>query len=371
MWYTLTGNFGDLLPINYWTKPSLIRKYHSESLNLKQVASLSKNRDNIVNNNKYNRRELDLNLDSYENLLNNDDEENMSGYDELNSDFDDEEDESYEEEEEFEEAEEAEEAEVENDKEQEKRDHDELIEENNIAEFNKTRKKELVLKNYKNYSGKSNKYRSGSYDMDDYLEFDENEDLDELREQLDMHSMILSKSVYEVNGYDEPIITAEQVLDEIDSIINMEDYCDEMTPDSGYYPSQPLHSSSMCSSSIDLPIDSNNVSYIKYINTFAVQNSIANASNGTQLNVNLAGLNSNITNILNCDELSSLNFCAEADTNIAGLVQLNHDVLIVPDKDNLRNLNVFELNALIEQIENTITSLSDTLVTVIRFVDIL
>ena len=116
MWYTLTGNFGDLLPINYWTKPSLIRKYHSESLDLKNVKPLSlnikkkttlaqnttnriesqqeqsiiQNKNVIPTSSKCNRKELlDLNFDSYESLLDSDEEEeeNMSDFD---SDYEDE-----------------------------------------------------------------------------------------------------------------------------------------------------------------------------------------------------------------------------------------------------------------------------------------
>lgn len=45
-------------------------------------------------------------------------------------------------------------------------------------------------------------------------------------------------------------------------------------------------------------------------------------------------------------------------------VQLNHQVLIVPEEKSLKSLNVFELNELIEQIENTIATNSEILVTV-------
>ena len=64
----------------------------------------------------------------------------------------------------------------------------------------------------------------GEYDNDD--ESDDNDDEEEyeeyLKEQLDMHSMILSKCEYNDEELDEPIITAEQVLDEIDSMMTMQ-----------------------------------------------------------------------------------------------------------------------------------------------------
>ena len=55
---------------------------------------------------------------------------------------------------------------------------------------------------------------------EDYLAFDEEED--ELREQLDMHSMILSKNEYNQSAFEEPLLTAEQVLNEIDTMMMMQ-----------------------------------------------------------------------------------------------------------------------------------------------------
>jgi hypothetical protein len=139
-----------------------------------------------------------------------------------------------------------------------------------------------------------------------------------------------------------------------------------MTPDSGYYPSATHNASSMCSS-IDLPIDSNNLSYIKYINTFATHGS-ATASSPSATSEAAAlqmSLSSNISSILSNDEILALTTSTNAAAvTPSSLVQLSHECLIVPDECTLKKLNVFELNELIEQIENTITNLSDTLVAV-------
>jgi len=57
---------------------------------------------------------------------------------------------------------------------------------------------------------------------DNYDEENDDDDDEELKEQLDMHSMILSKCDFNDDDLDEPIITAEQVLDEIDSMMTMQ-----------------------------------------------------------------------------------------------------------------------------------------------------
>ena len=168
----------------------------------------------------------------------------------------------------------------------------------------------------------------------DAYNFDEDEE--ELKEQLDMHSMILSKSEFNDDDLDEPLFTAEQVLDEIDSMMTMqeeeeEEICDEMTPDSGCYSTTCLSASLSTNFNSDLPIDLNG-SYIKYINTFALQNTI----------------NSNLNNSTNTDESAEHQELA----------------IISTDKTQLNALNVFQLNELIEQIENTTKELSETLVQV-------
>lgn len=59
------------------------------------------------------------------------------------------------------------------------------------------------------------------FNEDDYEEqgFHEDEDDEELREQLDMHSTILTRDQFIENQLDDPIITAEEVLNEIDSMM--------------------------------------------------------------------------------------------------------------------------------------------------------
>ena len=59
IWYTLTGNFGNLLPIDYWSK-SLIRKYHNNSLNIKNNKKTSSNRNHLNGKNKPNLNEMRL-----------------------------------------------------------------------------------------------------------------------------------------------------------------------------------------------------------------------------------------------------------------------------------------------------------------------
>ena len=99
-----------------------------------------------------------------------------------------------------------------------------------------------------------------------------------------------------------------------------------MTPDSGCFSTSCLSASLSCSNfNNDLPIDLNG-SYIKYINTFALQNQISYSS------------------MDDCDSFS---------------------IPFTPtEKAELNNLNVFQLNELIEQIENTNKELSETLVQV-------
>ncbi|CAF1030731.1 unnamed protein product [Brachionus calyciflorus] len=226
MWYTLTGNFGNLLPIDFNSKKSLIRRYHNDSLNIKNHKSSSKAKNECFDND----------LDYYSDV------------------------------------------------------------EDILSEANDS--------------------------IEDYLEFDADEE--ELKEQLDMHSMILIKSLYNDTELDEPLITAEQVLNEIDSMMNLQDELyDEMTPDSGVY-SNGLNTS-INSANGDLPID---LSYIKYINTFAQHESNSRNKDDT-------------------DETT---------------IQLDHNVLIIPSKKDLSKMNTFELNEIIEQIEGHTKDLSEILV---------
>jgi hypothetical protein len=206
-----------LLPINYWSKPSLIRKYHSESLDLKLAkpihrkkdANIYKNNININKNNNLNkfnnqnckktsttknRRALDLNLDSFENFLNDRDNKCFDDNDDFEDIYDvDENDDDL-----------------------------QLIKNEFNTKMTKINLKELKLKkNGECEDDYNNDFLEFDEDYNDEEERQDDEDIDELREQLDMHSIILSKSLYEGSEFDEPIITAEQVLDEIDTIINM------------------------------------------------------------------------------------------------------------------------------------------------------
>ena len=101
-----------------------------------------------------------------------------------------------------------------------------------------------------------------------------------------------------------------------------------MTPDSGCYSTTCLSTSQSSNFNNDLPLDIN-CSYIKYINTFALQNS-----------------NHKITD---------LDSYYQQDSNVP---------FISTDKEQLNKLNVFQLNELIEQIENNTKELSEVLVQV-------
>ena len=60
-------------------------------------------------------------------------------------------------------------------------------------------------------------------EIDEFNEGLDNDD-DELRDQLDMHSMILAKSVY--HDENDSLITAEQVLSEIETLMTLQvDFC--------------------------------------------------------------------------------------------------------------------------------------------------
>lgn len=143
-------------------------------------------------------------------------------------------------------------------------------------------------------------------------------DDDELREQLDMHSMILADSVY--SDESESLFTAEQVLSEIETIMTLQDEendLDEMTPDSGCF-----SVTSDCNKIHSSPINLDD-SYLNYINTFALKNDDFNKM------IEL----SNVSNV---------------------------NKTIIPK--SLNKLNAYQLNDLIEQIELNNKELSDILV---------
>ena len=128
---------------------------------------------------------------------------------------------------------------------------------------------------------------------------------------------------------------------------------DELTPDSGCFSiksglnttnNNSFYStinSPSTNKEEDFPIDLDG-SYIKYINTFAIQND---------------SLIINETNILNENSLVSVNSNLNSSCN-----NNNNSKIVIPCKNILANLNTYELNDLIEQIESTTKELSDILV---------
>lgn len=257
MWYTLTGNFGNLLPIEYGSN-SLYKKYHKDSLDIKDK---KKKRFNT----------------------------------EYPEDYDN--------------------------------DYDEFCNESNFSY---------------NPSERNSEERESDFEFDNDSDcekvsnYDDDEDEHELREQLDMHSMILSKSFYNENGdLDEPCIIADEVLNEIESMMTMQDELyDEMTPDSGCFSVHGLNQGSESSHfNPELPIDVNG-SYLTYIKTFAIHDT---------------------------NDQSSF----ENDANIVtdqGLKKQEQAPLSITNKTDLVQFNIYELNDLIEQIEQSTKVLSDTLV---------
>ena len=152
MWYTLTGNFGNLLPIpsDYGSK-SLYKKYHKDSLDIKDKNFKSQNQKSVDND-----------------------------------EFDE--------------------------------DYDELYGESNYSFSNQSK-----------YNDDAELFEQDTdFDFEDDSDEDSSnsgeEDDDELRDQLDMHSMILAKSIYNENGEiaDEPYITAEEVLSEIETMMTLQ-----------------------------------------------------------------------------------------------------------------------------------------------------
>ncbi len=159
----------------------------------------------------------------------------------------------------------------------------------------------------------------------------EDEDDEFLRDQLDMHSMILTKSAYGESGSEELYITADEVLNEIETMMSLqEDYYDEMTPDSGCFSvcNNTSFNRSDSHLSTELPIDVNG-SYLTYIKTFAAHKDYNNSSN--------------------------------SDSNIYVALDEKEDKLDSKTTD-LKKFNIYELNDLIEQIETNTKVLSDDLI---------
>lgn len=278
MWYTLTGNFGNLLPIpsDYGSK-SLYKKYHKDSLDIKDKNFKSQNQKSVDND-----------------------------------EFDE--------------------------------DYDELYGESNYSFSNQSK-----------YNDDAELFEQDTdFDFEDDSDEDSSnsgeEDDDELRDQLDMHSMILAKSIYNENGEiaDEPYITAEEVLSEIETMMTLqEEYYDEMTPDSGCFSvcnnNESLTGSENLYPNSEIPIDING-SYLKYIKTFAIHDSNNQNDNETSEKGELGD--------------------SEQINSHEGHIQtsLAKQTSCVSTKTDLTKFNVYELNDLIDQIEANTKVLSDTLV---------
>lgn len=300
MWYTLTGNFGNLLPIDYWSK-SLVRKYHNKSLDLKLTnkhsahkkqtslklfkntnsngknfpynkkptgfdefsfkkqpanhASIKSDRNNNINNNYTNdgRQRVGSNATKKTQVLNmNTSAKNLTSSVNSNSrkhiaDFNykyssdlnlnlnlslngcsgknasescNELDDNY-----FYDDESQSMFHLSND-----RLHD-FVRKSSTFDFDDDDGQEdeddededdlLYDTDFDDLDDDTERDSNDASRLNDSLDFDEIDD-EELKEQLDMHSMILSKSCYNDAEFDDPIITAEQVLSEIDNIMNMQ-----------------------------------------------------------------------------------------------------------------------------------------------------
>lgn len=239
MWYTLTGNFGNLLPIDYWSK-TLMRKYHTRSLNLKLDNSRNKKRDvkksrtgQMANTSSYNesRRNSCSNKHRLETsfVLKSMKQTCKDGQQNEEDDDDDDDTYFYDEEENFRSIAHATKSNDHiSDSISEDDDDDEGDDDNEDDEFSskENSEDEENIHQEKDQDDRADDVKGKEREMDedevDPLEFDEIDD-DELKEQLDMHSMIVSRNIYGTGDeFDEPIITAEQVLNEIDSIISLE-----------------------------------------------------------------------------------------------------------------------------------------------------
>lgn len=202
MWYTLTGNFGNLLPIGYWSKTTLIRKYHRRSLDLK----LSDDKPNKNKRKSSHEKSTRLKCSQSNRVLCN---KPISQLKCQSADTDqDEEGENYfYDEEAVVEKSDGDQVEVDDDDDDDEDEDDVSCSGESEDDEDEERDVEEVAST-----------RNECCDAVDPIEFDQLDDDDELKEQLDMHAMVLSRSALG----DEPIITAEQVLDEIDSMIKLE-----------------------------------------------------------------------------------------------------------------------------------------------------
>lgn len=173
----MTGNFGNLLPIDYWSSgDSLLRKYHNHSLNIKNPKKRTR---------KYKTRsDRRIHFDNCDDL----------------------------------------DLEEEKQKQQQQQLSDS---EENTSEYSfKTNSDEWSFEQSckstecDSFRADDDNYFDDDVDIDEQQENEIEDDEDELRDQLDMHSMIIAKSVY--NDENECMLTAEQVLSEIESIMTLQ-----------------------------------------------------------------------------------------------------------------------------------------------------
>jgi hypothetical protein len=151
---------------DYWSSSrSLVRKYHDDSLNIRKPRKKLKK---LKHNERINRFDFEDDDDDYNNTNSDNDEQDMSEY-------------SF------------------------KSNSDEWL-------FEKSNKK--------NHPQEMSS--SSHEDYEEYEDQDNNNDDEELRDQLDMHSMILVKSIYnDDDENEESLITAEQVLSEIETFMQV------------------------------------------------------------------------------------------------------------------------------------------------------
>lgn len=132
---------------------------------------------------------------------------------------------------------------------------------------------------------------------------------------------------------------------------NCENEYDERTPDSGCY--SIVGGLNTSTSIADFGIDSNGLSYIKYINTFAEQERRQHHSNHQFDSCLSPGNNFDVSNV-SAGSTSSTSSSSSANGDLP--------MIMITSREELVRLDVFELNEIIDQIESTTKELSEALV---------
>jgi hypothetical protein len=276
MWYTLTGNYGNLLPIDYWSN-SLTRKSHNrsnisdKSLNKVEVSNCQFNKDE-----KEEEEEDDKDIESSN--LNDNEEYNDDDYD------------------------------------------------NFYYDSSPNNNNSITLSTSASFA--SNKHQH-QHHLNSYLN-DEGFELDSSNDDNDDDNSINNELIMINDDEDDDnVLTAEQVLDEIDTIMTLQeenlinnnnnskfylndnDDDDETTPDSGY-----------CYSILDIEQHQRqhqqqqqqqenkesdlNCCYLKYISTFASHHSVVNIENDNDNPITKPFNNKKTRHQLNAMTLSDL-----------------------------------------------------------------